>query len=217
MSDQSRGKSKFSGGLFKRLLRLLKFFTAQIPSGRVLNFPSAQAFGRYDQFFPPEAIAHPAKANSAMIEWIILRYTKPGGVMVLITKNFIREKKIVRLDLDTIKLCEAAGFTFVERWYRKLEHPSFWRIIYAKKFHFCPQCAKVYRVRNATTDKPSLTKCPKCQAKLKPALIDVEDILVFRKPGAPMCPMCKKHELVPHPSDTLLCPECGYIKTGAEK
>lgn len=142
---------------------------------------------------------------------------KPGGVMVLITKNFIRNKKIVRLDLDTIKLCEAAGFKFAERWYRKLEHPSFWRIIYAKKFHYCPQCVKVYRVRKATSDKPSLTKCPKCQAKLKPALVEFEDILVFRKPEATMCPACGKHELVPHPSDTLLCPECGFTKTEAGK
>ncbi len=72
---------------------------------------------------------------------------KPGGVMVLVTKNFIRNKKIVRLDLDTIELCEAAGFKFVERWYRRLEQQSFWRIIYAKKFHYCPRCRKFYRVR----------------------------------------------------------------------
>ena len=106
---------------------------------------------------------------------------KSGGVMVLITKNFIRQKKIVRLDLDTIKLCEAAGFKFVERWYRKLEHPSFWRIIYAKKFHYCPQCTKVYRVRKVTSDKLSMTECLKCNTKLEPMLIKYEDILVFKK------------------------------------
>jgi DNA modification methylase len=106
---------------------------------------------------------------------------KPGGVMVLITKKFIRQKKIVRLDLDTIKLCEAAGFTFVERWYRKLKQPSFWRIIYAKNFNYCPQCIKVYRVRKATSDKPMMIECPACHKKLLPMLILFEDILVFRK------------------------------------
>lgn len=387
MSSQSQGKGNLASGLFKHISRLLKFFTAKVPGDRVLSFPAAQAFGRYDQFFPSDAIAHPAKANSAMIEWIILRYTKegdvivdpmagtfstcviaainnrhgigveledkfyawgleakqrvkqiptltgkgrmfvlkgdarelskvlakislvdadaivfsppyseslnkrqavggiaerdpnfwkkmgcysgneknignlphgnadaivtsppyeeslspkrhhvitgngipkrdpklaasgqyevkdekknigcfkantylgamlqvyrecykvlkPGGVMVLITKNFIRNKKIVRLDIDTIKLCEVAGFIFVERWYLKLEKPSFWRIIYAKKFHYCPRCVRVYRVRKSTSDKPSRTRCPKCGAKLLPALIPFEDILVFRKRGA---------------------------------
>jgi len=106
---------------------------------------------------------------------------KPGGVMVLITKNFVRNKKVVRLDLDTIKLCEAAGFTYVERWYRKLEQPSFWRIIYAKKFHYCPRCSQVYRVRNSTSDRPSLSRCVKCEVPLLPALLPYEDIMVFRR------------------------------------
>jgi len=59
---------------------------------------------------------------------------KPDGLMILITKNFIRKKKIVRLDLDTIKLCRKAGFTFIDRWYRKLTNFSFWVINYYKKY-----------------------------------------------------------------------------------
>ena len=59
---------------------------------------------------------------------------KSGGLMILVTKNFIRKKQVVRLDTDTIKLCEQAGFTFVERHYRKLPSQSFWRGIYAKKY-----------------------------------------------------------------------------------
>ena len=59
---------------------------------------------------------------------------KPGGLMILVTKNFIREKQVVRLDEDTIKLCEQAGFSFVERHYRKLPAQSFWRIIYHQKY-----------------------------------------------------------------------------------
>ncbi len=59
---------------------------------------------------------------------------RDGGLMVLVTKNFIRNKQVIRLDEDTIKLCEQAGFGFVERHYRELPSQSFWRIIYHKKY-----------------------------------------------------------------------------------
>ena len=59
---------------------------------------------------------------------------KPDGVMCIVVKNFIRDKKIIRLDLDTIKLCEQAGFVLKERLARKLTQQSFWRTIYHKKF-----------------------------------------------------------------------------------
>ena len=58
---------------------------------------------------------------------------KPQGLMILVTKNFIRNKQVVRLDTDTIKLCEQAGFNYLERHYRKLEYMSFWRVIYHQK------------------------------------------------------------------------------------
>lgn len=58
---------------------------------------------------------------------------KPNGLMILVLKNFIRNKQVVRLDLDTIKLCEQAGFELIERHYRKLPAQSFWRIIYHQK------------------------------------------------------------------------------------
>ena len=54
--------------------------------------------------------------------------------MILITKNFIRNKQIVRLDLDTIKLCEQAGFILEDRWYRKMQSYSFWVTLYYKKY-----------------------------------------------------------------------------------
>ena len=59
---------------------------------------------------------------------------KPEGVMALVTKNFIRDKVVVRLDLDTIKLCEAAGFRLSDHWYLKLTTRSFWRILYRRKY-----------------------------------------------------------------------------------
>jgi len=63
--------------------------------------------------------------------WTVLR---DGGLMILVTKNFIRNKQVVRLDGDTIKLCEQAGFSFIERHYRELPSQSFWRVIYHQKF-----------------------------------------------------------------------------------
>ena len=58
---------------------------------------------------------------------------KPEGLMILVTKNFIRNKQVIRLDEDTIKLCEQAGFNFFERHSRKLPSQSFWRVIYHQK------------------------------------------------------------------------------------
>jgi len=77
---------------------------------------------------------------SAMLEvyqgcWRVL---KPQGLMVLVTKNFIRNKQEIRLDLDTIKLCEQAGFELIERHYRKLINQSFWRTIYQQKYPDAP-------------------------------------------------------------------------------
>jgi len=59
---------------------------------------------------------------------------KDKGIMVLVTKNFIRDKKVIRLDLDTIKLCEKAGFKLKDILKRKLTSQSFWRIIYHNKY-----------------------------------------------------------------------------------
>ena len=64
---------------------------------------------------------------------------RPGGLLILVTKNFIRNKKEVRLDEDTMKLCDQAGFQFVERHYRKLSAQSFWRVIYAQHYPSAPQ------------------------------------------------------------------------------
>lgn len=63
---------------------------------------------------------------------------KPGGLMILVTKNFLRDQKEVRLDSDTISIAERAGFKFLERHYRHLPSQSFWRIIYRKKYPLAP-------------------------------------------------------------------------------
>lgn len=59
---------------------------------------------------------------------------KDKGLMCLVVKNFIRDKKIVRLDLDTIKLCGQAGFRLKERLKREITHQSFWRTLYYRKY-----------------------------------------------------------------------------------
>ena len=62
------------------------------------------------------------------------RVLRPDGLMILVTKDFIRNKKRVHLTEDTIKLCELAGFKHIATYHRKIEHPSFWRILYKKRY-----------------------------------------------------------------------------------
>lgn len=59
---------------------------------------------------------------------------KGHGLMVLVVKNFIRDRQVIRLDLDTIKLCESVGFTLLDRWYFELPTKSFWKILYHRKY-----------------------------------------------------------------------------------
>jgi len=63
--------------------------------------------------------------------WLVM---KEGGTMVIVVKNFVRKGKPVRLDLDTIKLCEAAGFKLADRWWFRLPFRSFWTIQHTKKW-----------------------------------------------------------------------------------
>jgi len=58
---------------------------------------------------------------------------KSGGLMILITKDFIRKGKRIRLGEDTIKLCKLAGFEHAHTYHRKIKNPSFWRILYEQK------------------------------------------------------------------------------------
>ncbi len=59
---------------------------------------------------------------------------RPQGLMILVTKNFIRNKQVIRLDTDTKLLCQKAGFTYLERYERNLPSQSFWRTIYHQKY-----------------------------------------------------------------------------------
>jgi len=61
------------------------------------------------------------------------RVVKPGGCLVLVTGNYVRDGKIVDLAADTIRLAEAAGWIGVERWEHRKAQVSFWRRLHAKQ------------------------------------------------------------------------------------
>jgi len=102
------------------------------------NFPSN--FGNYGDNASNIGNLKADNYLSAMIQVYqqCHKVLKPGGLMIVVTKNFIRNKKEVRLDEDTIKLCEQARFEFIERHYRKLPAQSFWRVIYSQKYPDAP-------------------------------------------------------------------------------
>lgn len=58
---------------------------------------------------------------------------KQGGLAVLVTKNFVRNYKMIRLDMDTILLMESCGFKLIDRYFRAIEKPSFWILNYRKQ------------------------------------------------------------------------------------
>ena len=59
---------------------------------------------------------------------------RKDGLMILILKNFIRQKRLVPLTDHTIKLCESCGFTLKERLLFKLPQMSFWRVLGKKQW-----------------------------------------------------------------------------------
>lgn len=59
---------------------------------------------------------------------------KNRGMMVLITKDFIRKGKRIPLAEDTIKLCKLAGFEHAHTYHREIKNPSFWRILQIQKY-----------------------------------------------------------------------------------
>jgi len=123
---------------------------------------------------------------------------KPSGLLILVLKNFIRDKKIIRLDLDTMKLCQQAGFVLEEQHYRKLTQQSFWRTIQLQKCDHrrgskqnpkctlglsCPvQQAKQADMFGKTEDGQAMESLCLHYVNTSPKLIQ-EDILVFRKSG----------------------------------
>ena len=55
------------------------------------------------------------------------RVVRPGGILVLITGNYVRDDAMVDLAEVTIKLAAAAGWMPLERWRHEKSRISFWR------------------------------------------------------------------------------------------
>ncbi len=66
------------------------------------------------------------------------RVIRPGGVLVLVTGDYIRAGVRVDLAADTIQLAVAAGWIPVERWVHAKAQVSFWRRLYANKHPGAP-------------------------------------------------------------------------------
>lgn len=69
---------------------------------------------------------------------------KPNGLLIVVVKPFIRDKKVVPLQEDTKLLCQRVGFSFIEEHHRILRARSFWRIIYQKKYPEVPPIDREY-------------------------------------------------------------------------
>lgn len=61
------------------------------------------------------------------------RVVRPGGLLVLVVGDYIRENKLIDLAGDTIALCEGIGWHLVERWRHRKAQFSFWRYLAVTK------------------------------------------------------------------------------------
>lgn len=87
---------------------------------------------------------------------------KPGGTIVVVVKNFVRDYRPVRLDEDTTKLLHAVGFQEVDHLYRRIKAKSFWIRTFEQRFRRLQKEGKI------PADWPMPTT-------------KFEDVLVFRK------------------------------------
>lgn len=69
---------------------------------------------------------------------------KPGGLMIMVVKPYIRDFAIVPLQEHTKTLLGKAGFVFLEEHYRRLTQQSFWRTLYRQKYPDAPIIDKEY-------------------------------------------------------------------------
>jgi 16S rRNA G966 N2-methylase RsmD len=71
---------------------------------------------------------------------------RPGGTACVVVKPFIKDRKVVDLPYITWCLLRSAGFTLEKAYKWRIERPSFWRILYAKKNPGVPLVAHEYVV-----------------------------------------------------------------------
>jgi hypothetical protein len=71
---------------------------------------------------------------------------KPGGVACVVVKPFVKDRRVVDLPYITWCLLRAVGFVLLKAYKWRIERPSFWRILYAKKNPDVPLVAHEYVV-----------------------------------------------------------------------
>jgi DNA modification methylase len=71
---------------------------------------------------------------------------KPGGVACVVVKPFIKDRKPVDLPYITWCLLRAVGFVLEKAYKWRIEKPSFWRLLYSKRFPAVPQVSHEYVV-----------------------------------------------------------------------
>jgi len=69
---------------------------------------------------------------------------RPGGVACVVVKPFVKDRRVVDLPYITWCLLRAAGFTLEKAYKWRIERPSFWRLLYSKRFPEVPLPAHEY-------------------------------------------------------------------------
>jgi DNA modification methylase len=63
----------------------------------------------------------------------MLRVIRPGGVLVLVTGNYLRDGEVIDIAADTIAIAQSVGWTPLERWQHAKSKISLWRYIHHKQ------------------------------------------------------------------------------------
>jgi hypothetical protein len=71
---------------------------------------------------------------------------RPGGAACVVVKPFVKDRRVVDLPYITWCLLRAVGFVLEKAYKWRIERPSFWRILYAKKNPDVPLVAHEYVV-----------------------------------------------------------------------
>jgi DNA modification methylase len=71
---------------------------------------------------------------------------RPGGVACVVVKPFVKDRRVVDLPYITWCLLRTVGFVLEKAYKWRIERPSFWRVLYLKRFPEVPQVSHEYVV-----------------------------------------------------------------------
>jgi DNA modification methylase len=71
---------------------------------------------------------------------------RPGGVACVVVKPFVKDRRVVDLPYITWCLLRDIGFILEKAYKWRIERPSFWRVLYSKRFPEVPQVSHEYVV-----------------------------------------------------------------------